>query len=120
MTNESHEQTIITDYQQLVKQVVKTAPAEILIKFNETENSWIACYKDFLTSIKMFLELSPDSEINEKAKQRLNALVSLAFDFGQIYFDKQHSPAEDLRKELLASLDVFNHDFYYHSTTKAA
>ena len=115
-----NEQSKPLDLNDLIKQTALEAEQDIREKMETTSNSWMACYKDSLTSIKMFLELSPKSEANEAAINRLTLLINVSNDLAKTYFEKSQLPSDDLQKELLASLDVFNHQFSYHSNNKAA
>jgi hypothetical protein len=120
MTHLPNEQPVL-DLEKLVKQIIVNAEDIIKEKYQQTDNSWMACYKDLLTSIKMYFDLlGHDQKKFTLASNNLKELINKSDQLADIYPDKGSVLPEDIKQELIASLNIFDHRFNDKITKQAA
>ncbi|MFH1668032.1 MAG: hypothetical protein ABH884_03365 [Candidatus Komeilibacteria bacterium] len=96
---------------QEVEQNILDSRQKIEDEFTSTDNTWMACFITRLTILYMRL-LSSDAkselgtEKYDVVSQKLEALNEKAVSLSNRYPDKLTSPPEDIKNELLKSLNV--------------
>lgn len=98
-----------------LQSVISTTSERIEDEFSRTANSWLACFgssvfvvETYLSSPKLKVLLTPERD--SLAEKRIEELKEKLYDLKQKYPDKETVPPEEVRKELLAELDVLREE----------
>lgn len=107
MEKESEPKTRLEDLQE----AIANSPAAIESEFNRTANSWLACFGSRVFIVETYLssqkteELLPPEKYQE-ALSRLEQLKQRLYELKQQYPEKETTPPNEIKEELLEALDI--------------
>lgn len=93
------------------KEVILNSLREIEEEFHRTANSWLACFESRIFVIETYLSgIKAKNELGfEKYKiveDKIEKLKQIVFDLKQQYSNKNTTPPDEVKQELLEMLDV--------------
>lgn len=95
-----------------MKEIISQSPKGIEEEFSRTANSWLACFAGHMDVVDTYLSLSKQTGLlspdeYKKLDDKIENLKLKVFLLRKEYPDKDTIPPEDIKQELLKSLDIF-------------
>lgn len=97
---------------EVLKGYISNSKEEIENEYNSTTNSWIRCFGTMMAAIGVFLALDSvkeglsKEELNE-AKRKQKLLAEKFNELNPLYPTHESVVPDEIKEELIASLDVF-------------
>jgi hypothetical protein len=94
-----------------VRDVILRSPAQIEEEFQRTANSWLACFRSSVFVIETYLfGKKAEDELGTKKfntiQKKLEILKQRIYDLEQQYPDKNTTPPDEIKRELLDMLNI--------------
>lgn len=95
-----------------MKEMILESSKSIEAEFLRSPNPWLACFAGHLDKLEVYLSLSNKKGLftfdeYKKLDNKIEDLKKEVYLLRKQYFDKDTIPPEEIKKELLKKLDIF-------------